>query len=447
MQAARVLVVDDHKPSATILAATLCDEGYAATALHSGAAGLAALRAQGADVLITDLRMDGMDGIDLLREAKAVDPTLPVVLVTAHATLERAVEATRNGAFAFLTKPLRIEEVLVQVRNAAEQSRLARAVATSADAKPGDIVGASAALMRALSVADRAAQSAATVLITGESGTGKEMFARRVHATGPRAQRAFVAVNCGAIPETLIESELFGHVRGAFTGASSGRAGLLESAHQGTLFLDEVGELSPAAQTRLLRFLQEGTIRRVGDVQDRTLDVRVIAATHQDLRATRFRDDLFYRLNVVPLELPPLRARRDDVPVLLATALRRACERQQRTVPGLTSQALDALRTYGWPGNIRELFNLAERLAVLCIGDHIEVSDLPHEIQTQDRPADVIVLPVGDFDLTGFLCQIEERALRRALARSNGVKAHAAASLGLERNAFRYKLGKYRIKG
>jgi len=447
MKRARILVVDDHQPSSELLAATLADEGYPATAFQTAAAALAELRENGAEVLITDLRMDGMDGIALLREARAVDATLPVVLVTAHATLERAMAATRAGAFAFLTKPLRTEDVLVQVRNAAEQCRLARAVTDQRDSSSGEIVGSSAALLRALSIADRAAKSHVTVLITGESGTGKEMFARRIHARGVRADRPFVAVNCGAIPESLIESELFGHARGAFTGANADRAGLLESADKGTLFLDEVGELSASAQTRLLRFLQEGTIRRVGDVRDRTLDVRVIAATHRELKGGDFREDLFYRLNVVPLELPPLRARRDDVAVLLAVALRGACARHRREVPGFTGPALDALRRHGWPGNVRELFNLAERLAVLCVGASIELEDLPREMRPTGDDEDPLALPDGDFDLTGFLESIEERALRKALTRAGRVKAHAAASLGLERNAFRYKLNKYGIEG
>ena len=447
MSSARILVVDDHQASADLLAATLSDEGYAATAFPSGAAALRHLREVGAEVLITDLRMDGMDGLALLREARAVDPTLPVMVVTAHATLERAITATRGGAFAFLTKPLRPDDVLVQVRNAAEQCRLARALTGVRKATGGEIVGSSAALLRALSIADRAAQSEVTVLITGESGTGKEMFARRVHSQGPRASRTFVAVNCGAIPESLIESELFGHARGAFTGATGERAGLLESAHGGTLFLDEVGELSASAQTRLLRFLQEGTIRRVGDVKDRVLDVRVIAATHQDLRAGDFREDLFYRLNVVPIELPPLRARRDDVVLLLGRGLERAFAEQGRPVPRFTGPALDALRRYSWPGNVRELLNLTQRLAVLSVGDAIELEDLPAEMQPGPGAEDAVVLPDGDFDLTGFLEGLEERALRRALARADGVKAHAAASLGLERNAFRYKLSKYGIDG
>ena len=446
MSKPHVLVVDDHLASAELLAETLADEGYAATPHPSAESALAALRQGGADVLITDLRMDGMDGIALLREAHAVDPTLPVLLVTAHATLERAILATRAGAFAFLTKPLNVDDVLVQVRNAAAQSRLSRAIRRRDDRGAGEIVGTSAALLRAFSIADRAAQSNVTVLITGESGTGKEMFARRIHEHGARARKVFVAVNCGAIPETLIESELFGHTRGAFTGAAADRAGLLETASGGTLFLDEVGELSASAQTRLLRFLQEGTIRRLGDVRDRQLDVRVIAATHRDLRGDSFREDLFYRLNVVPLELPPLRARRDDVPLLLGAALRDACARHDRTVPGFAGDALTALRRYPWPGNVRELFNLAERLAVLCVGDTIELADLPREMLPTEID-EVINLPDGDFDLTGFLAGIEERALRRALARADGVKAHAAASLGLERNAFRYKLNKYGIEG
>ena len=446
MSQSRVLVVDDHRPSAELLAESLRDEGYTATPFGSGPEVLAHLQTHGAEALITDLRMDPMDGISLLREVRAVDPTLPVLLVTAHATLDRAIEATRAGAFAFLTKPLRLPEVAVQVRNAVEQSRLARALRAPPSKEADDIIGSSAALLRAKSIADRAARSRSTVLITGESGTGKELFAQRIHARSDRANQAFVAVNCGAIPDTLIESELFGHGKGAFTGASGDRVGLVEAAHGGTLFLDEVGELSPGAQTRLLRFLQEGTIRRVGENKDRQVDARVVAATHQDLRGGDFRDDLYYRLAVVPLELPPLRARKDDVPILLATALRVACARIGRDVPRVSGAALDSLRRHTWPGNVRELFNLAERLAVLCVGDHVEPTDLPWEMQGEVEVGEQISLPEGDFDLTGFLETIEERALRRALSRHQGVKAHAGASLGLERNAFRYKLKKYGIE-
>lgn len=443
MSAPRVFVVDDHLPSATLLAETLADEGYATRVFAGAADALLALRDEGADVVVTDLRMEGMDGIALLRETRAIDPTLPVILVTAHATLDRAVAATRSGAFAFLTKPLRAEDVSVQVRNAAVQRRLSRAARRPDGA--GEILGRSTALLRALSIADRAAASEATVLIQGESGTGKEMFARRIHALGARANRPFVAVNCGAIPDTLVESELFGHARGAFTGADVAREGLLAAADGGTLFLDEVGELSAGAQTRLLRFLQDGTVRPVGDVRDRVLDVRVIAATHRDLRAGGFREDLFYRLHVVPVALPPLRARRDDVPLLLGAAMREAFGRRARPVPAFTSEALDALRRHPWPGNVRELFNLAERLEVLSTGEVIGVDDLPEEMRPDEAPTDTLSLPDGDFDLTGFLEGLEERALRRALERAGGVKAHAAAALGLERNAFRYKLAKYGI--
>lgn len=447
MRKHRVLVADDHRPSAELLAETLRDEDYDATAVSSGAQALAHIQQHGADTLITDLRMDPMDGIELLRQARAMDPTLPVILVTAHATLQRAIDATRAGAFSFLTKPLHIEELMVQVRNAVEQCRLARALLSPQPPSSGEIIGSSAAILQALSVADRAARTDSTVLITGESGTGKELFAHRIHDRSERSAQSFVAVNCGAIPESLIESELFGHVRGAFTGASANRKGLMESAHRGTLFLDEVGELSPGAQTRLLRFLQEGTIRRVGDDKDQQLDVRVVAASHRELRKSQFRDDLFYRLNVVPLQLPPLRARPDDVPVLLARGLRVACANIGRPVPALQGDALDALRHYTWPGNVRELLNLTERLAVLCVGDLATLQDLPPEVQQSSSATDAVRLPDGDFDLTAFLEAIEERALRRALSRHQGVKAHAGASLGLERNAFRYKLKKYGIDG
>ncbi|MEQ1508270.1 MAG: sigma-54 dependent transcriptional regulator [Myxococcota bacterium] len=437
---ATVCVVDDHEPSALALAELLQDEGYRATAVFGAEAAIARLRDEPTDVLVTDLRMDGMDGVELLRAAHLVDPDLPVIVITGYATIARAVEATRAGAFAFVTKPLRPEEITVQVRNAAAQRTLRRSIASVGEAR---ILGRS---VQALGHADRAARTELTVLITGESGTGKELLARRIHDASSRRVRPFVAVNCGAIPETLIEAELFGASKGAFTGADRDRTGLVEAADGGTLFLDEVGELSLGAQVRLLRFLQEGTFRRVGETRERTSDVRTVAATHRDLRGGTFREDLFFRLAVLPIAIPPLRARGDDVLLLLGTALHRSCDRIGRRAPSFAPDALEALRAYGWPGNVRELLNLADRLAVLTDGPTVELAELPDEIGAVRREPDRIALPDGDFDLTGWLEALEERALKRALDRHDGIKARAAAALGLERNAFRYKLKKYGIE-
>ncbi|NOY28027.1 MAG: sigma-54-dependent Fis family transcriptional regulator [Oligoflexia bacterium] len=445
-QPATIFVVDDHKASAEALGELLEDHGYTPRVFTSPEPVLAALRDDDVALVITDLRMDGMDGIALLRGCRAADPTLPVIIVTAYATIERAVEATQAGAFGFATKPLHLPGLLIQVRNAVAQRTLAR-VAAGRDGGPEHIVGRSAALQRALNAADRAAGTDMTVLITGESGTGKELFARRVHQRSPRRDSAFVPVNCGAIPDGLVEAELFGAARGSYTGADRDRVGLVESAHRGTLFLDEIGELSPAAQVRLLRVLQEGTIRRVGETRDRKVDVRVVAATHRDLRQGDFRQDLYYRINVIPVNLPPLRARADDVLLLFGGGLRKACAQVGRSVPRLSSDAISALLAWKWPGNVRELLHLADRLAVLCVGDVVELADLPEELADAGRHTDSVAIPSGDFDLTGWLEGLEERALRRALARHDGVKARAAASLGIERTALRYKVKKYRIEG
>ncbi len=442
--ASAVWVVDDHRASAEALGEALGDDGYAVRVFTEPEPVLAALRDADVAVLITDLRMAGLDGITLMRRAHELDPDLPVIVVTAHASVAHAVEATRAGAFAFVTKPVHLPGLLVQVRNAVAQRALTAAVRQ----EDGDerILGGSAALVHALAIADRAAPSDLPVLVTGESGTGKELVARRVHKRSPRAKGPFVAVNCGAIPESLIEAELFGAIRGAYTGADRDRTGLVEAAHGGTLFLDEVGELAPAAQVRLLRFLQEGVIRRVGEVRDRPVDVRVVAATHRTLRETSFRLDLYYRLAVLPVELPPLRSRGDDVLLLFGAALRRGCARVRRPVPRVADEAVGALRAWSWPGNVRELVNLAERIAVLCPGDVVTLADLPLELQGAGRPDEPVLLPEGDFDLTGWLESLEERALRRALGRHDGVKARAAESLGLERTALRYKLKKYGIE-
>jgi DNA-binding NtrC family response regulator len=435
-----IFVVDDHRASAEALTELLEDAGYRVRGFEGPQPVIGALQDEPVSAVVTDLRMDGMDGIELLRECRRLDPSLPVILVTAHATIARAVEATQAGAFAFLTKPLNLPQLLAEVRNAVALHTLS--TATTADR----VVGRSPVLLQALARADRAAASDLPVLVTGETGTGKELLARRVHRGSTRAKGPFVAVNCGAIPDTLIEGELFGAARGAYTGADRDRPGIIESAHGGTLFLDEVGELTPSAQVRLLRFLQEGQIRRLGETRDRTVDVRVVAATHRDLRGNGFRQDLYYRLAVIPVDLPPLRARGDDVLLIFGASLRAACARVQRPVPQLTGPALEAIRGWSWPGNIRELINLAERIAVLSVGDVVEVADLPPELLDVARTPDRVEMPEGDFDLTGWLEGIEERALRRALTRHDGVKAQAATSLGLERTAFRYKLKKYGIE-
>lgn len=442
---ARILVVDDHAPSAEALAEALADAGYDTVVAHSGAEALAKMGTAPVDAVVSDVRMDGMDGVALLREVRSSDPDLPVLLVTAHATVDKAIEATRAGAFCYLTKPLRVAEVEIQLRNALALRRLATDRASD-DGDPDPIVGSAPALLRALATADRAARSDLSVLLHGETGTGKELFARRIHRRSPRAGGPFVGVNMAAIPDTLVESELFGHARGAFTGATAQRAGLFEAASGGTLFLDELGELGSTAQTRLLRVLQERVLRRVGDTRDVPVDVRIVAATHRDLDAdTSFRRDLYYRVAVITIELPPLRQRVEDIPVLLGHALKRACARAGRPPLTVEPEVLERLIAYRWPGNVRELVNLAERAAVLSTGDRVSLDDLPTAVGQATGDAPGAPIPDGDFDLTAWLEGLEETAVRRAMARCDGVKTRAAAALGLERNALRYKLKKYGI--
>lgn len=440
-----IYVVDDHQASAQALAENLEDAGYTVRCFNAAPPALSALHQEEVAVVITDLRMDGMDGIALLRECRLLDTTLPVILVTAHATVQRAIEATQAGAFAFVTKPLHLQELLIQVRNAVALRQAGQAVNRMAG-KEGPIIGNSSALLHAIARADRAAATDMTVLITGESGTGKELFARRIHRLSRRHKGPFVPISCGAIPDSLVEGELFGTAKGAYTGADRERQGVVEAANGGTLFLDEIGELSASAQVRLLRFLQEGNIRRLGETRDRSVDVRVVAATHQDLRHGSFRQDLYYRLAVIPLELPPLRARAEDVLLLFGIALRRACSQLGRPMPRLSNEVVGALRAWSWPGNVRELLNLADRIAALSSGDAVEMEDLPVEMGVSVHRPDVIALPTGDCDLTGWLEGLEEQVLRQALARHDGVKARAAESLGLERTALRYKLKKYGIE-
>ncbi|HVV82895.1 MAG TPA: sigma-54 dependent transcriptional regulator, partial [Kofleriaceae bacterium] len=348
------------------------------------------------DVIVTDIRMPGADGLAVLREARAREPDVEVILMTAFATVPAAVDAIRQGAFDYLAKPFEPDEAQLIVERALERRRLRAEARDLKRALAGirridNLVARSPAMMPVLGLVQRAAGSDATVLVTGESGTGKEVVARAIHAAGPRAGRAFVAVNCGAIPEALIESELFGHVKGSFTGASAEHHGLFEEADGGTLFLDEIADLPLAMQVKLNRVLQERKVRRVGATSEHAVDVRVIAATNVDLKARvaagQFREDLYYRLNVLHLQLPALRDRREDIPTLAAVLLERHGARRRDGVPeGFTPDALSALIRYDWPGNVRELENAIERAIAVTDGPRIELEALPIEVGSVLRP-------------------------------------------------------------
>lgn len=453
-----VWVVDDHRSAADAIAEIARGLKFTPRVFTTAEGAAEAMRAADSqppcDVLVTDLRLPGASGLALLDVTRASAPGVVVVVVTAYGSIDDAVRAMRAGAHDFLTKPLAVERVEAVLRTAMARARLERElrrIREENDALRGDtseIVHRSEAMRTVLAQAQRAAASDATVLVLGETGTGKERIARLVHDASPRARGPFVAAHIGALAEGVAESELFGHERGAFTGAAARHAGLFEQARRGTLFLDELGEIDARTQVRLLRVLQERVLVRVGGTEPVQVDTRVVAATHRDLKAEveagRFRADLFYRLDVVTLRIPPLRERRADIPALLAHFLDIFATRYHSPVPVVAPEVAEALSVYGWPGNVRELENVAQRLVVMG-GDALGKDDLPARMGRTDVRTGW--LPDGDVDLTAFLDELEREILRRALDRAGGNKALAARGLGVSREGLRYKLQKHGLDG
>jgi two-component system response regulator HydG len=447
-----VLIVDDERPNLESLEKIFAREGWRVALAASGAAALEAVRRERPAVVVTDLMMPGMGGDSLLRAVKAVSPETEVVLMTAHGTVESAVAAMKDGAYDFILKPLKRQAVVKSVRQAMEKSslvaenrRLRAELAGLAPAGAGGLLGASAALRAVVETLRQAAPTSASVLLVGESGTGKELAARLVHDLSPRAAGPFVPINCAAIPETILESELFGYERGAFTGAAGRKEGRFERADGGTLFLDEVGEMSPGVQVKLLRVLQDGVVDRLGGTAPVRVDVRVVAATNKDLaaevRAGRFREDLFYRLDVVSVRLPPLRERREDVALLAAAFLRRFAEKNGRPATGFTPAAIAALEAAPWPGNVRELMHAVERAVILGRGDLVEAGDLPEAVRgaaAAGAPAggpSSLTVPLGT-----TMEEIERLVIRETLRQVRGDKTLAAQLLGIAARTIYRKL-------
>ncbi|HSB79289.1 MAG TPA: sigma-54 dependent transcriptional regulator [Candidatus Methylomirabilis sp.] len=452
MTEGRILVVDDEAAQRDILAGFLRKQGYEVREAASGPAALDLLRTEPVDLVLTDVRMPGMSGLDLLREARALNYELPVVVLTAYGSITDAVTAMREGAVDYLSKPVDLDAVLHRVRKIFDGQRLVAENRALREALRGryrleGIVAHSGRMQEVLSLVHRVAGSTTTVLIQGESGTGKELIAQAIHYKSNRGSKPLVKVNCAALPESLLESELFGHVKGAFTGAVAERPGRFEAAHGGSIFLDEIGDVSPAVQVKLLRVLQEREFERVGSSQTLKVDVRVIAATNQDLSASmrekRFREDLYFRLNVVPILIPPLRERRADILPLLDHFLQKYAAENGKLIRGLEREARDVLLRYDYPGNIRELENLIERAVVLCRGEVIGLDDLPLVVQEKGvgpNPSP----PPGS--LPAELEALERRMIEDALDRAHGVQTRAAEHLGIGERALRYKLKKLGIK-
>jgi two-component system NtrC family response regulator len=452
MDPLRIVVVDDEPAQRELLGGFLAKQGHQVFLSGSGAEALTHVRDRQVDLVLSDCRMPGMSGPELLRGMKEVNPEIPLILMTAYGTVETAVQAMKDGAADYLSKPLDLEELLVRLARVTEQSRLRTEVRDLQQRlverhRLEGIIGESGRMQEVLALAKRVAGSDATVLIRGESGTGKELIARAIHFNSPRAKGPLVNLNCAALPEQLLESELFGHEKGAFTGAIAQRKGRFEQADGGSIFLDEIGDLSPALQVKLLRVLQEREFERVGGNKTISANVRVMAATHRDLeqamRGGTFREDLYYRLNVVAIQIPPLRERREDIPLLLDHFLRKFAEKNRREVTGLTTAARDALLKYDYPGNVRELENLVERAVLLCRGRVIDLEDLPAGLRPGQRST-AEPLPKT---LPGVLADIERQAIQSALEQSGGIQTQAADALGISERVLRYKMKKYGLEG
>lgn len=460
-----IVVADDDKEMRGLLTDFLTHEGYKVTCFPSAVEALEAFRpggtlapesgypesGHGVDVVISDIRMAQLDGMQFLKALKSERPAIPVILATAHGSVDSAIEAMQNGAYHYIVKPFKLAELGVTVARALERRQLARDnQILRQEVKKGwgmaDMLGKSPGMRTVFDLVSRVAQSTANVLIIGESGTGKEMVARAIHSLGPRAEKQFVAINCTAIPETLLESELFGHAKGSFTGAIGKKKGLIEEANGGTLFLDEIGDMSPPLQAKLLRVLQERKIRPVGDNNFYDVDVRVIAATHKDLKAAiredKFREDLYYRLSVIPILVPPLRERLEDIPILAEHFLRKysaanAVDGSTR-IHGFTKAAMSKLVHLRWEGNVRELENVIERAVVLCMNTTIDTVDIPDpEALSPDR---AIKSMTSDFPT---LTQLEERYMQIVVQKTGGRKDRAAQILGINRRTLYRKEREY----
>jgi DNA-binding NtrC family response regulator len=436
--AGSILVIDDEPVLQDVLGALLKNAGYDYHQATTAASGMQVLRDEEIDVVLLDLMLPDRSGLELLPEIKTFDQHLPVVVITAYSSVESAIEAMRLGAFHYVPKPFKNEEVLHLVQRAAERRSLLveNLQLRSRLEGMGEIVGTSRRIEEVFELMRRAAPARSNILIVGESGTGKELVARAIHRLSPRGDGPFVPVHTSAIPTDLLESTLFGHVKGAFTGAINNRKGLIEAAHEGTLFLDEVGTIAPETQTKLLRVIQEREIRRVGSVESRAVDTRLVAATNTDLwrevQEGRFREDLYFRLNVITIELPPLRDRREDIPLLATHFLRVYAEENQRTVQGFSAAAMDALSAYNWPGNVRELENAVERAVVLCQGDTVELDGLPQALRVEGEGGQPTTeIPPAGIDFRKVVGEYQAGLIREALRLSGGVQRQAAKLLML----------------
>ena len=451
-----ILVVDDEKNYLLVLSAVLEDEGYEVLTAPGGYEALEIQKSSDLDLILSDMKMPAMDGIELLENIKALDPDLPVIMMTAHGTIDKAVEAMQKGAYSYILKPFDNERLTIYVKKAVamfqmvkENRRLRETV--ESQYRFGNFIGKSKPIRDVFEMIRKVAPANATVLIEGESGTGKELVAKSIHFNSPRRNKPFIAVNCSALAESLLESELFGHEKGAFTGAVVRKKGRFELADSGTLFLDEIGELSQNLQVKLLRVLQEKTFELVGGTRPVTADIRIIAATNKILKeemiSGRFREDLFYRLNVVRIVLPPLKQRKEDIRLLVDHFIEKYAFERKVDVPvkGVDQEVDRLFFDYSWPGNVRELENLIERVMILCPNDTVRVSDLPMDFRDNVHNALHLEGIPSDATLYDTLATIEKAMIERALEMADNVQAHAAAMLGIGKSGLNQKLKKYNL--
>jgi two-component system response regulator PilR (NtrC family) len=448
---ARLLVVDDEQSMREFLESFLRREGYDVSTAADVNTALSYLESDEIDLVITDMQMPEKTGLDLILEARELSPETAMVMITGFGTTDSAISAMREGAYDYLTKPFKVDELRIVIEKALEKKLLSNEnrrlkEELRSQSRSRNIIGHSRVMQEVYELIGQVAETKTNVLVYGESGTGKELVARAIHDQSPRSGKPFVAINCGAIPENLIESELFGHVKGAFTGALQNKDGLFEAATGGTLFLDEIGELSHPLQVKLLRALQEKSIRRVGDTADRKIDVRIVSATNRRLEdevaAGRFREDVYYRLNVIQLTLPPLRDRPEDIPLLAQHFIRRFADEIGKEVEGMDGEAFDMLSTYGFPGNVRELENLIERAVALARGPVIGTALLPPTVTANPSAGPISRIDDEGVDLEALVATYERSLLSEALSKTGGIKKKAARLLGISFRSFRYRLEK-----